>query len=326
MQNTKNELSFSSRKGPVILSGILAVLMVFVSEFLHSSEILFPEVCAILCGAWIMPRQAWNVDRKRMFLLMSTGAVFGVVINLSLASWPLAARAPLGFAFCAVMMMLTGAEMAPMFSAAVLPMLLSTDTPVYPIAVCTLIALIMIGQILLERHQIREPIHFRKNNLTKETARSWLLRCAVLCAIACPLYAAGMSFMAVPPLLVAFVELTHTDSPLRTKPVRTWLCLTLASLTGAVARNAVEAGMISKTLAAAIGFVVLIAVWDRLHVWFPPAGAILFLALLAPWQNAWVYPLETAVGAAIWIAAALLIFRNREEEPVLTGSATGDIA
>ena len=296
---------------PVILAGLAAVLMVYFSEILHSSEILFPEMCAILCGAWIMPRQPWHVDRKRMFLLMSTGSVFGLFINIFLASWPLAARAPLGFAFCALMMLLTGSEMAPMFSAAVLPMLLKTDTPVYPLAVCSLVGIVLLGQFILEKLKLREPMPFQKNASTKEDVIVWMQRCAVLCA-ACPLYASGFTFMAVPPLLVAFLELAHPDSPLREKPVRVWLCLALAALTGTAARNAVEAGLLTRVMAAAAGFIILILIWHRLKVWFPPAGALLFLALLAPWPNAWSYLAETASGSALWIAAAVLLFRKHE--------------
>ena len=313
MSERQQKLTFQSRWMPIILAGTAAVFMVFLAEILHSSEILFPEMCAILCGAWIMPRQPWHVDRKHMFLLMSIGSVFGLIINLLLPSWPLAACAPLGFIFCALMMLLTGTEMAPMFSAAVLPMLLKTDTPVYPIAVCSLVGIVLLGQFILEKLQLREPVSFQKNTQTREDGTAWLLRCAVLCA-ACPLYAAGFTFMAAPPLLVAFLELTHPESALRKSPVRVWLCLVLAALTGTTVRNAAEAGLLSRTMAAAAGFLILILIWHRLQIWFPPAGALLFLALLAPWPNAWIYLAETAAGSALWIAAAMLIFRKRETE------------
>ena len=32
------------------------------------------------------------------------------------------------------------------------------------------------------------------------------------------------------------------------------------------------------------------------------------LALLVPWRGPWLYPIEVSLGAAAWVAAALLLF------------------
>jgi hypothetical protein len=46
---------------PILLSGIFVVAMAAVSDIASCSEILFPEITAIVCGAWIQPHQAWNI-------------------------------------------------------------------------------------------------------------------------------------------------------------------------------------------------------------------------------------------------------------------------
>ncbi len=118
-------MSLRRRWLPILLAGVFVVVMVALSGILRCPEVLFPETAAILCGAWIQPVQAWNVDRRRMIGLMCAGSVFGLLVNL-LLPWPLWLRAPLGYLFCAVAMNVVGADMTPMLSAAILPMVLGT--------------------------------------------------------------------------------------------------------------------------------------------------------------------------------------------------------
>lgn len=304
-------MSIRSRWLPILLSGALVVAMVALADAFACQELLFPETTAILCGAWIQPRQAWEVDRPRMFLLMAAGAVFGLVANLGLGAVPLPARVLLGYAFCALMMTLMHASMAPMFSAAILPMLLGTDSWAYPAAVVILVTIVCAGQMGLERAGLREPIELPKVE-TSPSARDalayWGRRLAVFALVAVPAYVAGLTFLAVPPLIVAYTELSQPGFSLRAHPLRAWAVLAGAGAIGALARNAVALLGLPLAAAAALGFVALVFLWDGLHVWMPPAGAAMLLALLVPWANPWAYALEVACGAAIWVAAALLAF------------------
>lgn len=144
---------------PILLSGIFVVAMAAVSDIASCSEILFPEITAIVCGAWIQPHQAWNIDRPRMLLLMGSGAVFGVLLNLFVPG-PIWVRAVLGYAFCALMMNIVAADMTPMLSAAILPVLLGTREWIYPVAVVVLVSLVCLGQIALEHAGLREPLDY----------------------------------------------------------------------------------------------------------------------------------------------------------------------
>ncbi len=214
-------MSFQKRWLPILLAGIFVVAMVGASVLVGSPEVLFPEMTAILCGAWIQPKQAWNVNRPRMLVLMTTGAVFGLVMNLAFPGIPLPVRAVIGYAFCALCMNIAGADMTPMLSAAILPMLLGTDSWIYPAAVFVLVALVEVGQVALERVGLREPIEYQPFRLPAEQAlASWARRLGVFALFAVPAYATGNLFLAVPPLLVAYTELTRPDFTLRLRPWR----------------------------------------------------------------------------------------------------------
>lgn len=301
-------MSLRRRWLPILLAGVFVVVMVALSGILRCPEVLFPETAAILCGAWIQPTQAWNVDRRRMIGLMCAGSVFGLAVNL-LLPWPLWLRAPLGYLFCAVAMNVVGADMTPMLSAAILPMVLGTREWAYPVAVTTIVCLVCLGQVKLEQLGLREKIDYHTFRLApREAFVAWGRRLLVFCVLACPAFATGNAYLAVPPLLVAYTELTRPDMTLRLRPRRTWCTLALAALVGCAARNAVEYLHAPAWLVAIFAFAALVLVWDRLHVWMPPAGALMLLAFLAPWPGPWTYFVEATIGAAVWVVVAVYLF------------------
>ena len=57
---------------------ILAFLMVLIAEFTGQKEIIFPEICALIVGAWISEIEPWSVNKRRIFILMTLASVFGI--------------------------------------------------------------------------------------------------------------------------------------------------------------------------------------------------------------------------------------------------------
>ena len=289
---------------PIALAGLAVTVMVGVAGLLGSSEVLFPETAALLCGCWIIPVQAWNVTRPRMIALMCAGATFGLTLNL-LVPAPLWARALAAYAFCVLAMNVAGADMTPMVSAAVLPVLLGTESWIYPAAVTTIVGLICAIQVLLERAGLREPIDFvPRRARTWEDVGMWLLRIAAFAAVGAPLYLMGQPLFAVPPLIVAYTSLTRPDHTLRMRPLRTWAVLALAALIGGCAREAMMLGLPIVPVAL-LAYGALVVDWHLCRDWLPPAGAVVLLALLVPSTSPLAYAIEVSVGAALWVAIAL---------------------
>lgn len=153
-----------------------------------------------------------------MLLLMGSGAVFGVLLNLFVPG-PMWVHAVPGYAFCALMMNIVAADMTPMLSAAILPVPLGTREWVYPVAVIVLVSLVCLGQIALEHAGLREPLDCHPFRLPKDQAfTSWMKRLAVFAAISAPAYFLNQPFFAAPPLLVAYTELTRPGFTLRLRP------------------------------------------------------------------------------------------------------------
>ena len=63
-----------------LFAGILTVLMFVSAQVTGHKEIIFPEILAILTGAWIAKRQPWNTDKFRIWLLTTLSALIGVLL------------------------------------------------------------------------------------------------------------------------------------------------------------------------------------------------------------------------------------------------------
>lgn len=298
-------MSIRERWLPICLAGAFVCLMALASQLTGCDEILFPETAAILCGAWVQPHQAWNVDRPRMMLLMGSGAIMGLCLNL-LVPGPIWARAVLGYACCALAMNGLGADMTPMVSAVILPVLLGTRDWAYPVTVIVLVGVICLGQMALERWGLRERIDFKPlRPPARQALHDWGARLGVFALLSAPAYFSGNPLLAAPPLLVTYTEFTRPDMTLRLKPRRAWGTLALAGLFGGVGRFAVESLGVPPTLFVALFYPLLIATWSTFETWLPPAGAVLLLGLLVPYAGPLVYPASVAVGGAVWVTAAM---------------------
>ncbi|MCH4180303.1 MAG: hypothetical protein PHR15_05440 [Atopobiaceae bacterium] len=300
-------MSLRDRWLPIALSAAFVALMCGIAQVTGLTEVLFPEMAAILCGAWILPHQAWNVSRPRMLVLMGAGAVFGILLNLYVPG-SLWVRALLGYLFCAIAMNVAGADMSPMVSAAILPVLLGTTSWTYPAAVVVMVGLVCAGQVVLEHVGMREPIRFKplRDSMVR-TLSYWGRRSVVFAVLSAPAYLTGNVLFAVPPLLVAFTTFSRPDFTLRLRPWRGVGVLVLAAVTGACCRLLADAGVPLATCGL-LGFVILVGIWAGFATWLPPAGAVMLLALLIPGIDPLMYALEVSAGALIWVVAAMFCF------------------
>ncbi|MBS1440367.1 MAG: HPP family protein, partial [Alistipes sp.] len=137
----------------------VVVLMVGVAERTGEREVIFPEMAALAIGMWIAPKRVWNVTRLQLVLLMGAGAVAGVCI-VRWSPWPLAANLALAFAFAAGCLSLSRTTLVPLVSACMLPVLLHTESWVYPAAVTAMSLIVVAGQRAMERGGLRPETHY----------------------------------------------------------------------------------------------------------------------------------------------------------------------
>jgi hypothetical protein len=127
---------------------IMAFVMVFVAEISHESEIIFPEICALTIGAWVSEQQPWMTNKKRIFILMSLAALFGVLV-VRFCNTALLFQVCLCFGFTGFILTLFRTNFVPIISACILPVYLRTSSWIYPISVSLMSLIIIAAQWLM---------------------------------------------------------------------------------------------------------------------------------------------------------------------------------
>lgn len=286
------------------VSIIIILLMIGVSEFTGEREIIFPEVAALVIGGLILDKQPWKVSRIKMVLLMTYAAIIGVLIVRYLTV-PLIFNVIIGFVSTAVMLILTRCNFLPMISACILPIIMGTTSIIYPISVCIMSVVMICVQIIFGITKVREKeiCHAYNMNLKIEIKRFTYILIVIFGLLLIGVFTGNIYFIA-PPLIVTFVELTYEDSKARKKPFKIFTIITLAAWTGTVICLIVNSMGQSLMTSGLLITVVILFIFTKSEVWFPPAGAIALLPLIIDSNKLLLYPFDVMVGVAIYIFVA----------------------
>jgi len=291
---------------------LIVAVMVGAAELFDQNEIIFPEITAIAVGALMAPKLAWKTNRIRILGLIMVCAVLGVGIVLFVPG-PVWVKITLAYGVAEVIYLRSGTSFAPMISAIALPVLLGTESVIYPVAALVLTILILGCHIVLELGGIKEPIEFSPIRVEQ---RDWIdagVRLGVVAVAAWIVLKLDCRFVIAPPLLVAFTEFSKRESGARKMPVKVVAAITLCGLAGVACRYVIHLSLrLPLTLAAVTAAALMILILKKLRAYIPPAGALCILPMLIPAEKVLGYPLQILVGAALFMGMALLFFRQSD--------------
>lgn len=299
---------------PAALTVLTVMLMTAAAEFSGEKEILFPEIAAIAAGALIAPKFAWKTSKLRLFVLICIGSVLGLLISMFV---PLALSVKLCITFLAASLLFqfSGTTFAPVISSVVLPVMLGTNSVIYPIAAAVLTFLILMERMLTEKLGIAEKSEFSpepmpdKNALVRLAAR-WLIgSIAIVLAVG-----TGFGFAVAPPLLVAFTEFCRKDSAVRKKPVAITLLIAGCALVGAVCRSVFTLLGWKMFAAAGVTMLIVCIIMKSAKLFVPPAAALSVLAFLIPEEAVITYPLQIAAGTVIFVLVGRIFGKMKSEQ------------
>ena len=288
---------------------LIIILMVGFSEYFAEKEILFPEIAALSTGYLLSPKRTWKVSGLRMLFLISLCALLGICIVrfLPCSLW---LQITIAFAVGQMIYLFSGTTLAPMISAIVLPVLLQSESLIYPVSAMLLTGMILLIRRLLEYLQLRpcESFHALPLPCERDLAAG-LLRTGFVGLLCMVLLPRGWNYLIAPPLLVAFTEMSVSGSRIRNMPVRAILLFTFCALDGVLCRGILQVmPVFPLTFAAAVSVLVLLPVFHRSRMYLPPAGAIVLLAMLIPSDTLPVFPVEIAAGSTVLTLISLLFF------------------
>ena len=290
---------------------VIAISMVWLAELRGEKEIIFPEICALAIGAWISEQQPWAVNKRRIFLLMSAAALFGVMV-VRYCPLPLIFQVCICFAFTGIILTVSKTNFVPIISACILPVYLKTTSLVYPAAVVIMAFIIILAQWGMEKFHMRPinkfvPCEF---NLKKQIVK-WSKLLAVFGIIALIPFKTHQIYFLAPPLIVMFTELSNPKSPARKKPAYIAGLMTFSAFIGSVFRLFFNVYlMLPLSLCTALSCIVLFAALSKIKINFPPAGAVLLIPMILDENLLITFPAEVLVGSIVLSISAMLLFRE----------------
>ena len=293
-------------------------LMVGISELTGEKEIIFPEIAALAIGYMISPRRLWAVSPKRMLLYLSGCAVAGLLIVRCL-SLPVWIELSIAFVIAQVLYTFGGTSLAPFVSAICLPVLLQTETIVYPIAAFVLSLSVIIGRAICIKTGLRKQEPFIPVSAPDSPQQYLFILLRIIAAVIAIFIALRLNarLAVAPPLLVAFTEFSRVrkweknpDNEIRSvkHPIKTVAILTTTAAIGAYIRFGITICLhLPLTLSALVAVTIMLFLIHKTRIFMPPAGALTLLAVLIPEENVLVFPLYILAGSAYFVAVAVMI-------------------
>jgi hypothetical protein len=285
---------------------LVVFLMILLSLLVHEKEVIFPEVGAIAAGMFLTPHRSWMTNGKRLFFCLLLCGIAGMAI-VRFLPLPLALQMIAAYILALLIQSLSGTSFMPMISALVLPVLLQSRSIWYLYSLVIFSLLIL----LIRKVLVKSGLKYEEDFIPVQRELPWkltLFRILVAAGMILLAIGTGWRFMAAPPLLVAFTELSaYKNKVIRMHPIRVILLLTLSAASGAWVRLAFsglpEGYLILSLLISSILF--LIAFYHTGPM-VPPAGAAMVLAYLAPKESLYIYPLQIGIGISAYVGLTCL--------------------
>lgn len=291
-----------------ITGGMIIFAMIFAAVLLNQKEIIFPETAALVTGALISERSAWEVSRVKFVTLMTVSALAGYAVSAFLPI-PMILKIFICFVFAAICLTASRCTLVPIISACILPLLMQTDSIIYPISVFVLSFTIALAQWILELTGIREkrkhkPVEF---NALDELGRWTLL---LICVVAYSVYPvlSGNYLYIAPPLIVMFVEMVPPSNKLRGKEIKIFSTTVLCALIGTECRLILTEYLeLSMILSGAAAIIFVIILLNALKVYFPPSAALAFLPFIVNREVLPYYAVYIAVTSGVICTLSFVI-------------------
>lgn len=297
---------------PAALAVLTVMVMTAAAELSGEKEILFPEIAAIAAGALVAPKFAWKTSKLRLFVLICIGSVMGLLISM-FVPFTLGVKLCIAFLAASLLFRFSGTTFAPVISSVVLPVMLGTDSAIYPIAAAVLTFLILMERLLIEKLGIAEKSEFSPEPMPDKNAIILLAARWLIGSIAIvPAVGNGFGFAAAPPLLVAFTEFCRKDSAARKRPAAITLLIVVCALVGAVCRFVFTLLGWKMFIAAGVAMLIVCIIMKSVKLFVPPAAALSVLAFLIPEEAVVTYPLQIAAGTLFFVSAGRILGKISE--------------
>ncbi|MDM0732601.1 hypothetical protein QTH88_02950 [Clostridium perfringens] len=300
------------------ISLVLILAMVSIAEITGEREIIFPEVAALVVGSWVLEKQPWKVSKVGLVVLMTLCSIVGILIvryvNLGLTMEVL-----IGLVFTGLILKLSKTTLVPIISACILPIVLRTETWVYPISVFILTILIVSIKYFIEDYgvsEVREEFKEEIAKLERNTSlrkKEFIRLFKIFITVGILTYFSvkfNITLLIAPPLIVAFIELTNEHCKFRQRSKSLLLLFIVVAILGFIFRSGFNEYLgLPLWLCTIFLLISLFICLEIFNMYFPPVAAIAVLPMLLTSKQVMFYPFQIAIGCLIFITIAMIFFR-----------------
>ncbi|MGU8452172.1 hypothetical protein ACV3N8_06275 [Clostridium perfringens] len=303
------------------ISLVLILAMVSIAEITGEREIIFPEVAALVVGSWVLEKQPWKVSKLGLVGLMTLCSIVGVFIvryvNLGLTMEVL-----IGLVFTGLILKLSKTTLVPIISACILPIVLRTETWVYPISVFILTILIVSIKYFIEDYgvsEVREEFKEEIAKLERNTSlrkKEFIRLFKIFITVGILTYFSvkfNITLLIAPPLIVAFIELTNEHCKFRQRSKSLLFLFIVVAILGFIFRIGFNEYLgLPLWLCTIFLLISLFICFEIFNMYFPPVAAIAVLPMLLTSKQVMFYPFQIAIGCFIFITIAMTFFKEEK--------------
>ena len=295
--------------------------MVSIAEITGEREIIFPEVAALVVGSWVLEKQPWKVSKLGLVCLMTLCSIVGVLI-VRYVNLGLTIEVLIGLVFTGLILKLSKTTLVPIISACILPIVLRTETWVYPISVFILTILIVSIKYFIEDYgvsEVREEFKEEIAKLERNTSlrkKEFIRLFKIFITVGILTYFSvkfNITLLIAPPLIVAFIELTNEHCKFRQRSKSLLFLFIVVAILGFIFRIGFNEYLgLPLWLCTIFLLISLFICLEIFNMYFPPVAAIAVLPMLLTSKQVMFYPFQIAIGCFIFITIAMIFFREEK--------------
>lgn len=303
------------------ISLVLILAMVSIAEITGEREIIFPEVAALVVGSWVLEKQPWKVSKLGLVGLMTLCSIVGVFI-VRYVNLGLTIEVLIGLVFTGLILKLSKTTLVPIISACILPIVLRTETWVYPISVFILTILITSIKYFIEDYgvsEVREEFKEEIAKLERNTSlrkKEFIRLLKIFITVGILTYFSvkfNITLLIAPPLIVAFIELTNEHCKFRQRSKSLLFLFIVVAILGFIFRIGFNEYLgLPLWLCTIFLLISLFICLEIFNMYFPPVAAIAVLPMLLTSKQVMFYPFQIAIGCFIFITIAMIFFREEK--------------
>ena len=298
---------------------LLVVGMFVIAEYIENKEIIFPEISALALGAWVMEKTSWGNNPLHFWVSPTLAALTGWAIMNFFPYTPFLMIA-VAFILVVIQLELIGSSVFPSFSAAILPIILHSDSWYYPLSVCILTLIIAVDKKIMndiDRKKIASdgvPNNAQgkcENEKPREGFIFWVKLLIGIMLVSALALGFDAIYMITPPLFVLFVEMSRTNSPLPAKAGLVFILVVTAAFSGVFWLYLIYNILHWPVwIAAGLATAWVFLLFHCIRLPFPPAAAITLVPMIIPMESIGMYPWHVLLGSASFIIISLLLFQR----------------